>query len=274
MNAILKHTVAAAAFALATQALAQVTFYEHPDYRGASFTTDRRVGNFERFGFNDRASSVVVQGDRWARWEVCDAPRFEGRCVVLRPGRYRDLAALGLDDRVTSVRMVTREQRVDENRYSPPPVYDYRRRENERLFEAPVTSVRAVLATPEQRCWVEREQISSDNHSGGNVPGAIAGAVIGGILGHQIGGGTGRDVATVGGVVAGAAIGNQVGRDGGGRQVQTQPVQRCANVPGQARTDYWDVTYSFRGQDHRVQLAAPPGPTVTVNRLGEPRAQS
>ncbi len=273
MHSILKLTVAAAALALATQAMAQVTFYEHPDFRGGSFTTDRRVGNFERFGFSDRASSVVVQGDRWTRWEVCDQPRFDGRCVVLRPGRYRDLAAMGLDDRVTSVRMVTREQRVDDNRYSPAPVYDYRRRDNERLFEAPVTSVRAVLGTPEQRCWVEREQIS-EHRSGGNVPGAIAGAVIGGILGHQIGGGTGRDIATVGGVVAGAAIGNQVNRNNGGRQVQSQPVQRCANAPGPVQPDYWDVTYNFRGQDHRVQLAAPPGPTVTVNRLGEPRAQS
>ena len=32
------------------------------------------------------------------------------------------------------------------------------------------------------------------------------------------------------------------------------------------------VTYNFRGQDHRIQMANPPGPTVTVNRQGEPRA--
>jgi hypothetical protein len=34
---------------------------------------------------------------------------------------------------------------------------------------------------------------------------------------------------------------------------------------------YWDVTYNFRGQEHRVQMSAPPGTTVTVNELGEPR---
>ncbi len=36
-----------------------------------------------------------------------------------------------------------------------PTTYDYRRRENERLYEANVTYVRAVVGPPQQRCWVE-----------------------------------------------------------------------------------------------------------------------
>ena len=40
--------------------------------------------------------------------------------------------------------------------------------------------------------------------------GAILGAVIGGVLGHQVGGGSGRDAATVVGVVGGALAGNEV----------------------------------------------------------------
>ena len=147
--------------------------------------------------------------------------------------------------------------------------YDYRRRDQERLYEANVTSVRAVVGTPEQRCWVEREQVAQAQSSV-NVPAAIAGAVIGGILGHQVGGGRGKDLATAGGAVAGAAIGANV--DGGGQQAQTQDVQRCASVPSQARPDYWDVTYNFRGQDHRMQMTTAPGSTVTVNAQGEPRA--
>jgi hypothetical protein len=43
------------------------------------------------------------------------------------------------------------------------------------LYEANVTHVRAVVGTPEQRCWVEREQIPQDQHSA-NVPAAVAGA--------------------------------------------------------------------------------------------------
>ena len=40
---------------------------------------------------------------------------------------------------------------------------------------------------------------------------------------------------------------------------------------GQARPDYWDVSYDFRGTEHHVQMATPPGPTITVNERGEPR---
>jgi uncharacterized protein YcfJ len=160
-----------------------------------------------------------------------------------------------------------------ENRNAPAPApvaaYDYRRRHDERLYEANVVSVHAVVGPPEQRCWVEREQIVQER-SGPNVPGAVAGAVIGGIIGHQIGSGRGNDLATVGGAVAGAAVGANVGRDGR-QQVQTQDIRRCENVPSQARPDHWDVTYNFRGQEHRVQMTAPPGPTITVNEQGEPR---
>jgi len=96
--------------------------------------------------------------------------------------------------------------------------------------------------------------------------------VIGGILGHQIGGGTGRDIATVGGAVAGGALGANIGRDRDGRPVTTQNVQRCENVAGDPRPEYWDVSYEFRGRDYRVQMTSPPGSTISVNRQGEPRA--
>ena len=125
--------------------------------------------------------------------------------------------------------------------------YDYRRRRDERVYEADVTSVRAVLGTPEQRCWVEREQVAQERSSA-NVPGAIAGAIIGGILGHQIGSGRGNDVATVGGVVAGGVVGANVGRDGG-TQTYAPDVKRCEDVPGSAQPAYWDVTYNFRGRE-------------------------
>ena len=268
MNAFLKIVLAVAGAAVATQAVAQITFYEREGFEGRSFTTENPVGNFERYGFNDRASSVTVGSDLW---EVCEGARFSGRCVVLRPGRYPSLAAMGMDNRVSSVRNVSRSERIDDTRYAPAPVevYDYRRRDSERLFEANVISVHAVVGPPEQRCWIEHEKVVQDR-SDANVPGAIAGAVIGGILGHQIGGGRGQDIATAGGAVAGAVVGSNVGRDGG-QQAHTRDVQRCTNVPGQGKPEYWDVTYEFRGQEHRIQMTAPPGRTVTVNERGEPR---
>ena len=270
MNAILRSALVVAGLAIAGQAAAQITFYEREGFDGRAFTTDKQVGNFARYGFNDRASSVVVASDRW---EVCEDARFRGRCVVLRPGKYASLAAMGLDNRVSSVRDVSRDARIDDNRYAPGPVAigNYNQRNNERLYEVSVTSVRAMVGTPEQRCWVEQEQVPQEQ-SKVNVPGAVIGAVIGGILGHQVGGGRGQDIATVGGAVAGGAVGANVGRDRSGQQVQTRDVQRCENVQSQGRPDHWDVSYTFRGQEHNVQLTAPPGPTITVNDRGEPRA--
>lgn len=105
-----------------------------------------------------------------------------------------------------------------------------------------------------------------------NIGGALLGAVIGGILGHQVGGGSGKNVATAVGVVGGAAISGNINRDSGGQQVVTQDVHRCTSAPDQAHPDYWDVTYNFRVQDHRMQMTTAPGATVTVNQQGEPRA--
>ena len=249
---------------------AQATFYERRDFEGDSFTTTDAVTRFQRHGFNDRATSAVVIGERW---EVCEDNRYRGDCVVLRPGRYPSLAAMGLNNSISSARAVERnnrpDNRTDNRREAPEPVavYDSRRRGGERLYEADVSSARAVLATPGQQCWVEREQLSQTQNNA-NVPAALAGALIGGILGHQVGGGSGKDIATVGGVIAGAALGARAGRDG---QPATQDVQRCRDVPGGARPAFWDVSYNFRGQEHRVQMASAPGQRITVNEQGEPR---
>jgi uncharacterized protein YcfJ len=149
------------------------------------------------------------------------------------------------------------------------PDYAYRWRPDERIYQANVTSVRAVVGqAPEQRCWVERQQVADDRNNP-NIPGAIIGGVLGGVLGHQIGSGRGNDVATAGGAVAGAAIGANVGRDGG--RTYTQDVQRCTNVSSNMRPDYYDVTYYFNGVEHHVQMSTPPGPTIGVNGNGEPR---
>jgi uncharacterized protein YcfJ len=272
MLKFLPSALAGALLATGLPALAQVTFYQDNDFRGRSYSTATGLDDFSRVGFNDRASSIIVQRDRW---QICQDVNFGGPCVVLGPGRYASLSQMGLNDRVSSVRMAVDDRRANDDRYGRPGddrgPSPWRRRDNERLYEANVQSVRAVMGPPEQRCWVERQAVQTEDHRNG-VGGAVAGALLGGILGHQLGGGSGRDLATVGGVVAGAAIGSQVGRANDGPVLANRDVQRCAETPGSARTDYWDVTYTFRGQAHRVQMSAPPGPTVTVNRLGEPRS--
>jgi uncharacterized protein YcfJ len=259
--------LAALALVSVSAVQAQVLFYEHQDFQGRSVTTDKALDNFVRSGFNDRASSIIVLNNRW---EVCDDSYFGGRCVVLRQGRYPSLAAMGMNDRISSVREVHPEARFDDSRYAPmapQPVYDSRRRRNEKLFEAQVVDVRAVLGAPQQRCWMEREQYQSNDNQ---VPGALAGALIGGILGHQIGNGDGRNVATAGGAIVGAAVGANVARNNA--ETSTRDVQRCTTTPSQAKPEFWDVTYKFRGQEHHVQMTTQPRKTITVNAQGEPRA--
>ena len=85
----------------ATQVSAQVRIFENDNFRGRSFTADRSIPDFSKFGFNDRASSVIV---RSGNWELCDDWQFGGRCVTLRPGKYASLSAMGMNDRVSSIR--------------------------------------------------------------------------------------------------------------------------------------------------------------------------
>lgn len=275
---IVQALLATSALAFILPAAAQVTFYEKEGFQGRTFNTQQRIGNLERSNFSNQASSVVVVG---SRYQVCENTRFEGRCTVLRPGQYPSLVAMGLNNRISSVRPLQANQRVAEADYAPMPVVaqDFRRRRDERLFDADVVSARAVAGTPAQRCWMEREQVVQQQaqpqpvQGDLNLPGAAIGAVIGGILGHQVGGGSGKQIATVGGAVGGAALGAQYGR--GTTSVAaapiTQDVRRCDGNAVQAVPAYWDVTYQFRGQQHRIQTARDPGRTVTVNRNGEPR---
>jgi len=305
MNEILRNTLVLAGMAFATQAAAEVTFYEREDFKGRSFNTEQEIANFKKVGFNDRASSVVVDRD-W--WQVCEDAQFSGRCVLLRPGRYGSLGDMGLNNSVSSVRLMShiprssgnpmgnanisltlsspaddQYRRNDDtrsygntypnaNRYPARPAapYDFQRRYNERTYEANVTSVRAVVGPPEQRCWVEREQVVQDK-SRSNAAGAIVGALIGGVLGHQFGGGSGQDLATAGGAVGGALMGANLNRDRHEQEVITQDVQHCENTHRYAKPEYWDVSYTFRGREHRMQMTTNPGATVTVNERGEPR---
>src|SRR5258708_38069230 len=89
----------ASALVLATHAAAQITFYEGDGFRGRAFTTSRPLATFERYGFNDRASSVVV--DR-GRWDACADPGFGGRCMLLQRGSYASRRSMGMNNRIHS----------------------------------------------------------------------------------------------------------------------------------------------------------------------------
>lgn len=237
MNSAFKLAFAAALTLVAQAAQAQVSFYDREGLRGRVFNTDREVRNLTRAGFNDRASSVIVEH---GKWEVCDDANFRGQCMVLHSGTYESLAAMGMNDRISSVRRVAGNGRYDNEvtDSAQGQAYAYRRRPNESMYQAPVTSVHAVVGPPEQRCWVERQQVNEPAHHN-NVGGAVAGAAIGSNMGNSS---------------------NSYAKD----------VRRCESVAS-TTPSYWDVTYQYRGIEHRAQMSAAPGRTITVNRDGEPR---
>src|SRR4030095_3031104 len=170
-----------ASFAVAAQAVAQLTLYEGENFHGRSFPANGTATNLDGSGFNDRASSAI--GDH-GRWELCEHADFGGRCIVLKPGQYPSLAYAGLNNQVSSMRRVN--NRPDYG-YAPPPPppsqpYPYYTRYGETLYQANVVAVRAVVGPPEQRCWVEQQQVTSGG--GPNVPGASIGGGLRGVLGH------------------------------------------------------------------------------------------
>ncbi len=87
-------------------------------------------------------------------------------------------------------------------------------------YPAPVTTTQPyppAYPPVAQAAYVEYGQVSAvevirteEQNRSKSGAGALIGAIAGGVLGNQIGGGSGRAIATIGGAVGGAAIGNNV----------------------------------------------------------------
>ncbi|MDH5343089.1 MAG: glycine zipper 2TM domain-containing protein [Betaproteobacteria bacterium] len=77
--------------------------------------------------------------------------------------------------------------------------------------QAPVARVEQPKAAPVcANCGVIASVNAISQKGEGSGLGAVAGGVIGGVLGHQVGGGTGKKIATVAGAAGGAYAGHQV----------------------------------------------------------------
>jgi len=90
-----------ALLAAAAPAAAQLVLYQHDEYQGRAYTASGATANMTQAGFNDQASSAVV---RQGRWQLCTDIGYEGQCIVLSPGSYPSLRAMGLNDAVSSAR--------------------------------------------------------------------------------------------------------------------------------------------------------------------------
>lgn len=82
---------------------------------------------------------------------------------------------------------------------------------------------------PFEECWDEKVPSSraSNNIIENNI-GTLLGGIAGGILGHQIGGGSGKTVATIGGAILGSAVGNNLSNSQKAyRAYEYETVRRC-----------------------------------------------
>ena len=81
---------------------AQITLFEHNNFEGGQLTLRGYTPSIVSTGFNDRASSIVVES---GRWELCTDVDFKGTCVTLTRGEYPALDRR-LNDRISSAREV------------------------------------------------------------------------------------------------------------------------------------------------------------------------
>ncbi len=77
----------------------RVTLYEGPNFSGRSVMIDRdAVRDLDPSGFNDRASSLRVEGSPWV---FCSDSNFQGECLTFNPGEYPYLPG-DLNNRISS----------------------------------------------------------------------------------------------------------------------------------------------------------------------------
>ena len=119
--------------------------------------------------------------------------------------------------------------------------------------------------TPKEVCSdvaVTEQAPVKDPH---RIAGTAIGAVAGGVLGHQIGGGSGRDLATVAGAAAGGYAGHQVQKSMQEKDVVTRTETRCKTVyESHTRTIGYDVSYRLGEKEGQVRMDHQPGPRIPV----------
>jgi len=128
-----------------------------------------------------------------------------------------------------------------------------------------VEPVTETLKTPKEICedvvGSEQAPVKDPNR----IAGTAIGAVAGGLLGSQIGGGTGRTLATVGGAAAGGYAGNQVQKNMQEKDTVSRTERRCRTVQeSHTRTIGYDVRYRLGEQEGLVRMDHQPGPRIPV----------
>jgi len=128
-----------------------------------------------------------------------------------------------------------------------------------------VAEIKETVKTPREVCEdvaVTRQAPVQDEHK---IAGTAVGAVVGGLLGNQIGGGSGKKIATVAGAAAGGYTGNKVQGNMQARDTYTTTERRCNTVTDSHENVIgYNVTYMLGDQEHTVRMDEKPGSRIPV----------
>ncbi len=128
-----------------------------------------------------------------------------------------------------------------------------------------VEPIKETVRTPREVCrdvTVTRQKPVQDQH---RIAGTAVGAVVGGLLGNQIGGGTGKKIATVAGAVGGGYAGNQVQERMQRNSTYTTTEARCDTVmDSHDKVVGYNVRYDLDGKVGQVRMDREPGAQIPV----------
>lgn len=128
-----------------------------------------------------------------------------------------------------------------------------------------VEPVKETIKTPRQVCKdvtvVHRKPVQ-DEH---NLLGTAIGAVVGGVAGKQVGGGSGKKIATVAGAVAGGYAGNRVQENLKANDTYTTTESQCHTVTDTSeKLIGYKVKYQLGEQQGSVLMDHNPGAQIPV----------
>lgn len=128
-----------------------------------------------------------------------------------------------------------------------------------------VEPVKETIKTPREVCKdvaVTRQRPVKDQHQ---IAGTAIGAIAGGLLGNQIGGGTGKKIATVAGAVGGGYAGNKVQENMQANDTYTTTETRCNTVTDTSeKVVGYNVKYDLDGKVGQVRMDRDPGARIPV----------
>ncbi|HEY0270910.1 MAG TPA: beta/gamma crystallin-related protein [Sphingomonas sp.] len=75
-------------------------FFSKPGFQGRSLAVDRPIGKLDKFGFDDKPSSIMIKSG--GAWRICADDHFGGRCEIIDRS-IPDLSAIHMDNKVSSI---------------------------------------------------------------------------------------------------------------------------------------------------------------------------